>query len=119
METKMELTDRQKKDLRNIGVLHYSQLDNFSKAGALDLLWDYIKLGKEQSKMRNFIDKVDDRDEDPDYTKEEFDKEDQTYQEYSKKLSESETKAESLRKEIDEKLSKCGFQKHFDLPIIV
>jgi hypothetical protein len=61
---------------------------------------EYIKILSEVNRKQNFIDRVDDREEDPDYSPEEMKAESEKYDRYEKEISELKDKEEKLREKF-------------------
>ena len=107
-------TDSQKKVLREFGVIRWSIVDNFVEAGIMDTFWEYVKLSKNKSKWQSFVDRVDNRDEDPDYTQQEIADEAMIYDKYLENLKGIDDELKVLRDRMDEKLVGAGKPKFFD-----
>ena len=77
-----------------------------NKAGVVELEVEIKELCEKLARNHKWMESVEDRDEDPDYTAEQFQKEDEKYERLLEENTELEEKIESKQKEFDEKVKK-------------
>ena len=80
------------------------ELEIFEKSGVFDLVNKRDELSKTIQSRNNFLEKVDDRSQDPDYTLEQQHTEDKKYERYQNEVEEQSTELAKLRGEILSKI---------------